>query len=65
MPQSSRLSKLRRIGKDKQMTGSDFGKFGDDKFWKIVAALCITGAASVIGAVGFGVYWLIKHVTIQ
>lgn len=47
------------------MTGSDFGKFGDDKFWKIIAALCITGAASVIGAIGFGVYWLIKHVTIQ
>ena len=47
------------------MTGSDFGRFGDDKFWKIIAALCIAGATSVIGAVGFGVYWLIKHVTIQ
>lgn len=47
------------------MTGSDFGKFGDEKLWKIIAALCVIGAASVIGTVGFGVYWLIKHVTIQ
>jgi hypothetical protein len=43
------------------MTGSDFN-FGPDWMWKLLAVLCVIGAATVFVAMCIGVAWLAMHI---